>query len=878
MQSFILENIAARPHPSGNRIDLQWINPHVEEYPGVCVLRREGIHPAYPTDGVLVMERNAFLFSLASSFISELDYQNFTSPLRQIFLDHSIGLSSSTKVIIETVGDKWKIVNQEYEYIIKKSNGNLNVFDGNRVSVIDNNLKGETVYYYTLFLFRGNPREYKFDPHNRVSAMASDQYNFAGQMMDLLPAIYHRYDTVLPKNIPPLMLEEDKQKGQLRRFLDLPGCELDLIRSLAEAMLNLYNLDRVDGRLLDLLAQWIGWKTNYKWEIAAQRNEIKNAPFIYQRVGIIHAIEATVKRTIGWESRTKEFVYNVFISNNPEKLTLWIKERKSSTWSETKDPLSIDWAFEGRPSAVRKSDKDIRLFYHTLRNNCWNIMSKQCVAFSIESEFEAELDKLVVSLNLRERFKDNGYSLSSQATVDKKDGSWVIKDFQKYAVEKGSDVLNVTTWEPSEPITQGNGFNKHPVSVFWKNTFWVFWNSFDEAEKRWSIQCCTFDNGNWSAYNNIPDNSRERKRPSAVVDNNGTLWLFWQEKAGNHWQFKYSSTHNGHTWGPIQIFPANNVGDDPRVETDPFVLFYMRIWVFWTRKEFVSGSKNKRWKIYYRRKASANSWNNFRALEIAGKDYDDCAPSAFINDNGKLELFWSSNRDGSWSIWSAVYNGTKWSTATKVTEGPYSQRDPLPVLTGNSSLLFYRSNQSVPYSSNVYGATETADFRYAGSTSFNTQDQLKNDLWEQFEDFQTYTYDTGKADEDWYARDTAGVFLKVGTDDQTLINSNVETIRNLLKEFLPIQIRPVFFIETPLYEEIVYAQGLPVDIFSDNISDSMSEQKYNPIGDLHEDSVPGWAWMLTADCTQRKYFDNDTVNFSVLPISTKFRTWHSGLT
>jgi hypothetical protein len=265
-------------------------------------------------------------------------------------------------------------------------------------------------------------------------------------------------------------------------------------------------------------------------------------------------------------------------------------------------------------------------------------------------------------------------------------------------------------------------------------------------------------------------------------------------------------------------------------------------------------------------------------LEKLPKNYDDREPSAFINNDGKIELYWSSNRDGSWSIWSTVYNDKsgKWSAAKKVTEGPYSQRDSLPVLVGNTTFLFYRSNQSITYPSNVYGATETVDFRYAASTSYNTENLLMKELREQFEDFQTYTYDTGKTYEDWYARDTAGVFLEHTTNDQTLINSNLDTIRNLLEEYLPIQIRPVFFIETPLYKEVVYTKNQPGEYFFDEITESISEQKYNPIGYSREDTVPDWIWMYTVDGDKKKYIDQKTVNFNTLTISTKFRTWHTG--
>jgi hypothetical protein len=46
----------------------------------------------------------------------------------------------------------------------------------------------------------------------------------------------------------------DRAKGELRRFLDLPGSQLDQIYSLARAALNLVDVDRLEGALLPLLA------------------------------------------------------------------------------------------------------------------------------------------------------------------------------------------------------------------------------------------------------------------------------------------------------------------------------------------------------------------------------------------------------------------------------------------------------------------------------------------------------------------------------------------------------------------------------------------------------------------------------------------------
>src|SRR5262249_48909102 len=152
------------------------------------------------------------------------------------------------------------------------------------------------------------------DPHNRVAAMASAPYCMTEQMVELLPALYQRYDT----------------NGQLRRFLELAGGQLDQLYSFARGMLNLHNPDKMDGALLPLLAQWIGWPVDFRLDVAARRQEIQNAPYLYRTIGLIPTVEATVKRSLGLESRTREFVHNVARSNQPERLNLWMRQRSGA--------------------------------------------------------------------------------------------------------------------------------------------------------------------------------------------------------------------------------------------------------------------------------------------------------------------------------------------------------------------------------------------------------------------------------------------------------------------------------------------------------------------------------------------------------------------
>ncbi len=172
-----------------------------------------------------------------------------------------------------------RVVRREGTHPVSPDDGALVAHGTGLFAATDLGLKGETVYYYRLFPFHDNPPVYDGDLHNLASAVATAPYDFAEQMYALLPAVYHRYDEAQgPTSQGPTsdsgVTAADRAKGQLRRFLDLPGSQFDQIYSLARAALGFYDLDRVEGSLLPLLAQWIGWQTDHRLEVGPQRNEI----------------------------------------------------------------------------------------------------------------------------------------------------------------------------------------------------------------------------------------------------------------------------------------------------------------------------------------------------------------------------------------------------------------------------------------------------------------------------------------------------------------------------------------------------------------------------------------------------------------------------
>ena len=108
----------------------------------------------------------------------------------------------------------------------------------------------------------------------------------------------------------------------------------------------------------------------------------------------------------------------------------------------------------------------------------------------------------------------------------------------------------------------------------------------------------------------------------------------------------------------------------------------------------------------------------------------------------------------------------------------------------------YRSNESLLHISAVYGATQTLDERYGGTTTADTRNAAKRALRGRFEDFQTYTYDAGenglRTNDDRIARDTIGLYLTPDTADPAQVGALVSRLANALPEFMPSAARAVF--------------------------------------------------------------------------------------
>jgi phage tail-like protein len=622
--------------------------------------------------------------------------------------------------------------------------------DEKGTSFVDSGLKGETVYYYRVFPFEraadGSPT-FLAEPPNVVSAMATSPAGLAEEMYALLPAIFRRYD----------------ERDQLRRFLELPGSQLDQLYSYATALLGALDVGRVDGTFLELLADWIGWRTDHSIELASQRSEVRNAPALYHAVGLVPAIGATVQRIARQPSRVKEFVHNVALTNNPSRFTLWELRRTGATWDPEPAQVSVDAAFGGRPALELEPD---------------------------------ELEPDGAALIAYEHHEDGRSSLRLKRLRD--------------------------AWEPSERFEKGpptfgaRAIDYRDPSLAWRKDpalgpqLVLYASAYLPASRQYRVAFWerVALPGTWSGtlLLELPgvDPNFDCRRPVTVTDGDGYLLFFLQLDDDGRWVLKF----NRHDGTDFQAASSVEVPGGIQAE-EVFALVHptdaqRRLWLFWASQlpldpnADASQPQQTRWRISYRVKASTdpnvtNDWGPIQTLPPAADKEHDREPCALVNDDKDIELFWSSHRGGRWSIWRGVIKRTTaaFGTAAQLSVHDGAMRAPLAFRRGAATVAVFRSNQSIPYRSDSFSAAETVDFRYAGTTTYHTREaalKLKRGL---FDDAGAYLYDTGRGDGDRYARDTIGVYVPPGADPDALARTG-----RLLREFMPATDRAVFVKES----------------------------------------------------------------------------------
>jgi phage tail-like protein len=290
-----LTNFRADADAAGRRIDISWeVHPDQgeilsDELPGVQVRRKlrdfEFPETEGDTDPFVIYDDTTFSAdqSLPQAFQVDAGYR----VIERVDADLVPGVDDPVRRrwVWTYLNDDGSIHHIRLRYADRGENENGGLEPG-------------TVYYYQIagdiVPTDENPARY------RAIAQATAAHGSADRLYGLLPDIHQRYD----------------ERGELQRFVSIFGNQFDLLRSTAESLTTLHDVDTVDYRMLPQLAEWLGWDLNFGASIPIRRHEIKYATPLYRMTGTIPGCRIWAKRLTGWDADIKEFHRNVFFSND----------------------------------------------------------------------------------------------------------------------------------------------------------------------------------------------------------------------------------------------------------------------------------------------------------------------------------------------------------------------------------------------------------------------------------------------------------------------------------------------------------------------------------------------------------------------------------
>ncbi len=216
----------------------------------------------------------------------------------------------------------------------------------------DRGLEPLTTYYYTIYTVDNAPMpRYYTSDSSHATAFATNDYNLAERLYKLLPAVHQREDTLSAAELAQFssevisglrsLPEGLRARGQLWRFFHAAAAPFNLMRSFAEGLRRLHDVDLAPPEFLPHLAQWIGWEPDRTLPVFAQRNEVKFAPHLYRSVGTGPNLRAIVNHYTGWYTQVAEFAQHIARSNLPPQLNIFAMVETAGGWRSTDDAAPI---------------------------------------------------------------------------------------------------------------------------------------------------------------------------------------------------------------------------------------------------------------------------------------------------------------------------------------------------------------------------------------------------------------------------------------------------------------------------------------------------------------------------------------------------------
>jgi len=184
----------------------------------------------------------------------------------------------------------------------------------------------------------------------------------------------------------------------------------------------------------------------------------------------------------------------------------------------------------------------------------------------------------------------------SPAVAQANDGKiWLV--WARRTATNNQDIFYKTydgiSWTDETQLTTNTNLDELPsVDQATDGKIWVFWSQFmpDGYQQLW---CKNFDGSTWSSETQLTTETKDHMDPSAFVEKDGTIWVFYQvkeQRTSATWDIFYKiSLDNGNTWSSPAQFTSDSSDDtDPSAVQAPD----KSLWVVWTSNRLDSNGNN----------------------------------------------------------------------------------------------------------------------------------------------------------------------------------------------------------------------------------------------------------------------------------------------
>ncbi len=204
-------------------------------------------------------------------------------------------------------------------------------------------------------------------------------------------------------------------------------------------------------------------------------------------------------------------------------------------------------------------------------------------------------------------------------------------------------LTNDTHYDMAPSITQtANG----TIWVVWQSTrIWVWDPQAGEEIPQDDIYYKTSSDGGatWSNDTRLTTDLNNDVAPSIIQTSNGKIWVTWSsDRQGNAFDIFYKTSSDGGTaWSNESRLTTHGDNDWAPSITETI---NGTIWVVW------HSYRNSNYDIYYKTSEDGGvQWSTDKRL-TTDSDYD-VTPSITQTADGKIWIFWTSNRAGNYDIW-----------------------------------------------------------------------------------------------------------------------------------------------------------------------------------------------------------------------------------